>query len=94
MGIATYKLNGCRGLFCKEKSLTMRFLLLIYLKVYYNWSQVTYIMIMAKASHTKGSIPERKAAFFRTLSKRGGGGPNWNPKVFGFFFGFFFGSFY
>ena len=34
-------------------------------------------------SPTKGSLPEKKAAYFWTLSKKGGGGFNPNPKVLG-----------
>ena len=37
-------------------------------------------------SPTKGSLPEKKAAYFWTLSKKGGGGFNPNPKVLGQFF--------
>ena len=41
----------------------------------------------------KGSHPEKKAAYFWTFSKRGGGGFNPNPKVLGYFFLAFFWTF-
>ena len=42
---------------------------------------------------TKGSHLKKKAASFRTLSKRGGGGPTQIQKFWGSFFGAFFWTF-
>ena len=42
---------------------------------------------------TKGRHPEKKAAHFGTLSKKGEGGSNPNPKVLGCFFLPYFGHY-